>query len=77
MEMFPFVDDNGEVATTLWRLSVDGGNCCVAMAYKCVSRTDGLLLVLVLNASDASNCSRRLVKSPASRTAMQTQKLCP
>lgn len=72
MEMFPFVEDNGGVATTLWPFSVDGGNCCVAIAYKWVSRTDGLLIVFVLNASDASNCSRRLVKSPASRTAMQT-----
>jgi hypothetical protein len=75
--MCPFVEDNGAAATTLWPFSVDGGNCCVAIAYKCVSRTDGLLLVFVLNASDASNCSRRLVKSPASRTAMQSQKLCP
>jgi hypothetical protein len=75
--MFPFVDDNGGAATTLWSFSVGGDNCCVAIAYKCVSRTEVLLLVFVLNASDASNCSRRLVKSPASRTAMQTQTLCP
>jgi hypothetical protein len=40
--MCPFVDDNGGAAT-LWPFSVDGGNCCVAIAYKCVSRTDGLL----------------------------------
>jgi hypothetical protein len=72
MEVFPLAGAAVGFAVKLRFFGVDGINCCVAMAYKCVSRTDGLLLLFVLNASDASNCSSRLVKSPASRTAKQT-----
>ena len=49
---------------------VTDGICCVAMVKRCESKIDVMdfELLFVLKASDASNCSRRLFRSPASRT---------